>query len=241
MKKSMIFSVVALLVAALLIGNSSLFTQEVQADIDDVMNTVTVNGVGSVTIKPDIAYVSVGVETSNVDANKAQAENAEAMNQVMDALKDSGIEADDIKTTQYSVYDRYDYIDGKQSNKTYQVTNMVQVTVKDIDQVGQVIDAASNAGANSVSNIQFGIADESEAYQEALKLAMTSAEGKAEAILSTFGEVVTAPSKVTETSYFSGVVRSDYSYGKAEMAVMDTPVSSGELTVTANVTVEYTY
>ncbi|MBN2796036.1 MAG: SIMPL domain-containing protein [Clostridia bacterium] len=241
MKKTMMFGVVALLVAALFIGNSGIFTQEAQADVDGIANVVSVNGVGSITVKPDIAYISVGVETSDADANKAQTDNSKAMNEVMAALKALGIKDDDIKTTQYSVYDRYDYIDGKQTNKTYQVTNMVQVTVRDINQVGDVIDAASLAGANSVSNIQFGIADESAAYQEALKLAMASAKGKAEAILGTFGEVVTAPSKVTETSYFSGVVRSDYAYAKAEMAVMDTPVSSGELTITANVTVEYTY
>lgn len=240
MKKNWIIgSIAAVLVAVLLIGNIGL-NNEVSADIDTSVNVVTVNGVGAITVKPDIAYINVGVETQNADAAIAQDENSEKMNKVMAALKNIGILEDDIKTVQYSVYDRQDYFDGGKGDKYYQVTNIVKVTVKDIEKVGEVIDVVSTAGANQVSSIQFGISNEDEVYQEALKLAMTSAKGKANSLLSTFGKSADEPSKISETSYFSGVVRAEY-----EMVAMDakmsTPVSSGELTVTANVTVEYNY
>lgn len=240
MNKLLPAGLILLLVVALLVGNTGMFRQEAQAETEATVGLVSVNGAGSITVKPDIAYIQVGVETQDADAEVAQQENAKLMNEVMAALAKQQIAEDDIKTVQYNVYDRYDYIDGKQTNKTYQVTNTVKVTIRDIDAVGSVIDAVTLAGANSISSIEFGIADEDAVYQEALKLAMESAQKKADAILSTFGETAVKPSKVTETSYFSGVVRADYSMAKAEMA-MDTPVSSGEMTINANVTVEYTY
>lgn len=239
MKKWIAGGLAALLIAVLLIGNTGL-NNTVMADTDVKENIVSVNGVGSVTVKPDIAYINVGVETQNDDAGIAQTENAEQMTAVMAAIKALGIKDEDIKTQQYSIYDRIDYSENGSGDKYYLVTNIVKVTVQDIDQVGDVIDAAAGAGANQISSIQFGIKEEAEAYQSALKLAMESAKGKANAILSTFGEAADKPSKVSETSYFSGAVRMDYEMAFAD-AKASTPVSSGELTVTANVTVEYNY
>lgn len=241
MKKNWIsVGLVALLVGVLLIGNLGLFSNEVLAEGDSVVNIVSVNGIGTITVKPDVAYINVGVETENQDAGLAQSENAEKMTAVMDALTAAGIEESDIKTVQYSVYDRFDYIDGNKSDKYYVVNNVVQVTINDITAVGDVIDAAASAGSNQISSIQFGISNEDEVYQEALKLAMTSAKAKANSILSTFGKTANAPSKVSETSYYSGASRMEYGMAMADTK-MSTPVSAGELTVTANVSVEYNY
>lgn len=239
MKKWIGIGMVALLVATLLIGNIGL-NNSVMADTETALNVVTVNGVGTVTVKPDIAYINVGVETQNADAGLAQSDNAKLMDAVVAAIKGAGIKEDDLTTIQYSIYDRQDYREDGYGDKYYQVTNMVKVTIRDIDQVGDIIDLASKAGANQVSSIQFGISNEDEVYQEALKLAMTSAKGKANAILSTFGKSADMPSRISETSYFSGVVRADYemAYSDAKVA---TPISSGELSVTANVSVEYNY
>jgi len=246
MKKSwMSVGIVALLVAVLLMGNLGGFSPEVMAETEAVVadaavNVVSVSGVGSISVKPDIAFINVGVETQNADAGVAQKENATKMTAVMAALTKAGIEADDIKTVQYSIYDRYDYLEDGKDVKYYNVTNVVKVTVRDITKVGDVIDAASGAGSNQISSIQFGISNEDEVYQEALKAAMTSAKTKAESIMSTFGKTPGIPAKVTESSYYSGAVRMEYSTVAMD-AKMSTPVSSGELTVTANVTVEYNY
>ena len=77
-------------------------------------------------------------------------------------------------------------------------------------------------------------------YQEALKLAMTSAKAKAGSIMGTFGKTPGMPVKVSESSYYSGATRMEYS-AVAMDSKMSTPVSSGDLSVTANVTVDYTY
>lgn len=240
MKKTMLFGIVAVLVAALMLGNTGLFPQEVVAASDTTQNTVSVNGVGEITVKPDVAYITIGVETEDKDASVAQADNSAKMDKVLKAIKALGIKEDEIKTTQYSVYDRYDYFDNDDSEKYYVVTNTVQVTVTDVTIVGDVVDAATTAGSNQVSNIQFGISNEDEVYQEALKLAMESAKNKANSIASTFGKSVSVPVNVSETSYYSGAVR-----GNFEMMAMDakaaTPISTGELTISAQVSVEYNY
>jgi len=246
MKKSwMTVGLVALLVAVLLMGNLGGFSPEVMAETETVVsdmavNVVSVSGVGSISVKPDIAYINVGVETQNADAGVAQKENATKMTAVMAALTKAGIKDEDIKTVQYSIYDRYDYLENGQDVKYYNVTNVVKVTVRDITKVGDVIDAASGAGSNQISSIQFGISNEDEVYQEALKAAMMSAKTKATSIMGTFGKTPGIPAKVTESSYYSGVVRMEYS-AVAMDSKMSTPVSSGELTVSANVTVEYNY
>lgn len=241
MKKSWItVGIIALLVSVMLIGSLGSFSPEVMAETDVKENTVSVSGVGTITVKPDIAYINVGVETQDADAGKAQEDNAEKMTAVMAALKKAGISESDITTVQYSIYDRYDYLENGKDVKYYNVSNIVKVTVKDITKVGDVIDAGSKAGANQISSIQFGISNEDVVYQEALKLAMTSAKDKATSIMGTFGKKPGLPARVSESSYYSGAVRMEYSAVTMD-AKMSTPVSSGELSVTANVTVDYNY
>ncbi len=243
MKKSIIsIGTVVALVTAMFLGSFALAPKEVLAEGEVTTNTVSVSGVGSITVKPDIAYITVGVETENADAATAQQENASKMTEVLKAIKEAGIEEDDIKTLNYSIYDRYNYNEGKENEKYYVVSNSVKVTIRDIDKVGDIIDVTAKAGSNQISNISFGISDDSEVYAEALKLAMASAKVKANAIMSTFGKEATIPSKVTESSSFSGVIRNDYAMMEmAEKSSFSTPVSTGELTITANVSVEYNY
>jgi hypothetical protein len=239
MKKILSLSIITMLLAMLLVGTMNV-TQEVSATVDETQNIVSVNGVGTVTVKPDIAYINVGVETEGKDAAAAQTDNAVKMNAVMEALKKAGINDEDIKTVQYSIYDRYNYLDNGEKDKYYVVNNMVKVTVNDVTKVGDVIDAVAGAGSNSISSIQFGISNEEVVYQEALKLAMTSAKLKATAIMSTFDQTPGMPARVSETSYFSGAVRMEMNAVMAD-AKMSTPISTGELTITANVSVDYNY
>ncbi|GAB6109616.1 SIMPL domain-containing protein [Fusibacter bizertensis] len=202
---------------------------------------VTVNGQGEIVVTPDLAFIDLGVQTKNVDASVAQQENAKLMTAVVDALKAAGIKADDIKTTGYNLYQTYDYVGDKQSDPYYVASNIVNVKIKDITKVGNTIDVASKAGANNVNNIRFTVSDDSKFYQEALKLAMTNAKGKATAIMSTFNKTPGVPYSVSEVSY-GGSIYYDYSPAKAlNEAAVATPIESGEITITANVSVGYDY
>ncbi len=206
--------------------------------------TVTVSGQGEIVVTPDLAYIDLGVQTKAVDATKAQQENAKLMTTVIDALKKQGIKAEDIKTTNYSIYQTYDYkSNGERGDAYYVVNNTVNVKILDVTKVGNVIDAATLAGANSVNSIRFTVKDDSKYYQDALKLAMTNAKGKATAIMSTFGKTPGLPSAVNESSSGGGLYYDYYpSNVKMDMAFAEsTPIESGEIKITANVTVSYDY
>lgn len=239
MKKNLLsMGGVLLMAVAVIFAAQGFFADEAMASDDTIPGLVSVSGSGSISVKPDMGTISIGVETEDKDANVAQEENSVKMAEVMAALKELNIADDQIKTTQFSIYDRYNYFDEKDPEKYYSVTNTIQVTVLDLDRMGEVIDAVSKSGANQISNIQFGITNEQEVYAEALKLAMGSAKTKADALLGTFNKSADIPTKIIESGYSVGVSRDTY---ESVMMKDSTPISTGSLTITANITVEYGY
>lgn len=222
-------------------GGSMLPTQSYAADEVKEVRTVSVQGVGEITVKPDMATINIGVQTEDKDAAFAQSSNARLMDDVSKAIKALGIKEEDLKTSQYNIYKSRNY--GEDNDEEFfVVSNTLTVTVNDISKVGDVIDASSKAGANKINSINFSVKDESKYYQQALKNAMTSAKGKATTIMATFGKKPSLPYSVSETSYRSGIVRANYAMDMAmEKSVASTPIEAGDLTITANVSVEYDY
>lgn len=243
MKKiGIVFMVLVLAVGLFAVDSMDLFAGKVSADEAVKMNVVSVNGVGEITVEPDVAYINIGVETRDLDAAIAQQENAKRMEEVINALKKAGITEDDMKTTNFSIYQHYNYNFEEPKIEYHVVNNTLMVTINDVDNVGAVIDAAAVNGSNRINSINFGVKDETKYYEEALKVAMTNAEGKASAIMSVFGEKPGKPSSVSEHSYGGGIrtssVSMDMNMAKAEFA---TPISAGDLTISATVSVEYSY
>lgn len=200
-------------------------------------NKLTVQGNGSIKVMPDVAYVTIGLTTNNKDAKEAQSENKETMNAVLEALKEEGLTDDDMRTTSYSTYPMYDY----EANEitSYEVRNMVEITIKDIDNVGKYLDIAAENGANTAYSVRFSIQDESGPYNQALMLAMETAKAKADAIVSASGNSIVSTLSISENSY--GYVSYDrYDMNEAaEYGKAATPITAGELEITANVTVVY--
>lgn len=206
-------------------------------------NTINVSGSGKVSAAPDIAYVSLGVVTEDKVANTAQQNNASAMDQIISKIKAMGISAEDIKTTGYNIYPKYDYNkdNGESKITGYTVNNTVQVTVRDIKKAGSVIDVASANGANISSGISFGLSDYEKYYNEALKSAITAAKKRAETIAGVLAVSLKKPVTVTDNGGTAPVY--DYkSYDmKANSAAASTPVEAGSIEVTANVSMVYEY
>ena len=134
------------------------------------MNTITVSGTGTVTMPTDEVTVYLGVETTSNDAATAQQINAEKMEQVIKALQDAGIAKEDMETSSYSIYPVRDYYYGPYPEietedpgiTSYVVSNQLKVSVKDIDNVGEIIDSAVVAGANEVNSVSFTLSDETQ-------------------------------------------------------------------------------
>ena len=217
---------------------------DVSEGTSENLKTISLTGSGSASAQADQATVNLGVQVISELASEAIGENAETMTAVIEAIKALGVSEDDIITTSYSVYPQYDWTEDGRVFVGYTVTNLVQVTVKDLDIVGDVIDAAAVAGANQINGISFELSD---AKREELKTnayiaALTDAQDKADVIAETLGLTISGVQSVTENSYTP--VRS---YDYAESAAMDgaksfsTPIVSGELSVTVSVHIVFLF
>ena len=206
--------------------------------------TVNVSGQGTIKASPDIAYVTVGVITEHADAKTAQQNNAKAMGDVVNQIKNSGVKSEDIKTVNFSIYPRSDYNQKTGVSKIvgYTVNNLVQVTVRDMTSVGNILDIASANGANVANNISFGLSDYEKYYNQALKDAVTKAKVRAGTMAEALGISLKTPVTVTENGGYSPPA---YNYGmydmKASAASPQTPVEAGDLEIKASVNLTYEY
>ncbi len=206
--------------------------------------TITVVGQGSVYIKPDIARVSIGVETSAETISEAVAENEAKMEAILAALEETGVDEKDIQTMNYSIQlDRYPEPMPRVETGTdepkpqYRVSNMVNVTIRDLDSVGDVLDAVVEAGANNIWGISFALDDPSTAQADARADAIEDALARAEALAELSGLELGPVMSVSEI--ISG--------GAVPMAVMAEravasgggPISPGELEIGYQVQVTY--
>ena len=229
----------AAILAIQLVGCAPAHSQATSASSE---RSITVVGEGKVSAKPDVAQAQIGVEVFAPTVQEATRENNERMGAVMAKLKELGIAEKDIQTSSYSIYSERRYPEAPLSEGepeeeiTYRVSNMVQVTIRQLDQVGEIIDEAVAAGANSVYGVSFAIDDPSELQGEARTLAIANAKTRAEELAQLAGVKlgpVMVVSEVIGAPGFRG-------YGGGELAMpMAPPISSGELELTLQVQVTY--
>lgn len=159
--------------------------------------TVTVAATGSVSVEPDMAYVTTGVASEADTAREALQRNNAAMKAVIDGLKAAGIDAKDIQTASFNIEPRYVHPkDGSAPKVTgYRVVNQVRIAVRDLTRLGELLDRAVNLGANQAAGISFEVSSAETLKDEARKQAMANALRRArlfaEAAGATVGEVVT--------------------------------------------------
>jgi len=152
---------------------------------------VTVTGEGTVTAEPDIATVSIGVESLNRDIQKALAESREKINSIFEALVALGVSEQDMQTANYSFnFDRSSSFELSSSRNTgtanpvYRVNNTLSVTIRDLDLTGKIIDAAVLAGANEMWGVQFSIQETEPIIREATERAVADARSRAQYLAS---------------------------------------------------------
>ena len=207
--------------------------------------TITVQGASSVTAAPTIAYVSIGVTTFNKNAATAQGENAVKMDRVYKTLASLGIKKDKIKTVNYNISPRYDYKNNVATLAGYNVINSIRVTVMDLKKVSDVLDMTVKEGVNQSNSISFGVTDEErdKLYLQALSQAVVNAKEKANTIATAAGITISKPANIIEGSSAHFVQPNYRAMDMAKMAseAAPTPISEGEMTIGANVTVIYDY
>ncbi len=219
-------------VTILAVGAGAAFAQSNSpaAQIEDGSEnprTLTVSGTGKVFITPDIAYITIGVHTEGLEAEVAVIDNNKQAQEVIDTLKDMGVEDKDIQTTNFSIYPRQEYdTNGKPTGElTYVVDNSVFVTIRDLEMVGEVLDQVVSAGANQISGIQFDVADRTASQSEARKAAVADARAKAEELAAAAGVKLGAVQTISE--YTSGGPTPMYAMREVAAAQSAVPIEVG--------------
>lgn len=201
---------------------------------------VSVSGTGSVFGEPDVAVLSLGVEAQADSVGEARAQAAESMDAMLSALRDGGVDDDDIQTSRFSVQPRYNFRDGQQELIGFFVENIVTVKIREIDDTGDLIDAAVDAGGDlaRVNNLRFTIDDPAELQDEARRLAMEDAKSKAETLAEAAGVDLGAPRSISESGGPRAITFEGAAFA-ADEARASTPISVGELEVQISVQVVY--
>ena len=139
--------------------------------------TVSISATGVVEKEPDIAVMTTGVQTEGKTAAEAIAENARQMASVFRAVEAAGIAKKDMQTSNFSLQPRYDYSNrGSPPRLTgYMATNQLSVTVRELDDLGETMDALVSAGSNQFNGLRFALDDPSDAKDDARVLAMKKA------------------------------------------------------------------
>jgi hypothetical protein len=171
-----------LLIAVLLVvGLNSPVVQAQTQPTTDLARTITVVGEGQITLEPDIAQTNIGVDVIAPTVDEASTQAAATMEAVLAALKAQDIADRDIQTTGYNVWVERPYgPEGPTDTTLYHVGNSMMVTIRDLDKVGSILDAAIEAGANNIYGVTFSMADPNALKGEAREKAVSDALAKAQ-------------------------------------------------------------
>jgi len=200
---------------------------------------ITVEGSGIVTVSPDEASVSVGVQTQAATAATAQSEASAAMTRIIAAVKTAGVADADLATQWISLQPQIDYSASGKSPATvtgYQATQSLQVTVRHLDQTGAIIDAAVTAGANQVGGVSFSLADPTAVTIQARTAAMADAKARAQTLAQAAGVALGAPLSITELSAPSPI---PFAAAAPGARAAGTPIQAGTAQVEVDVQVTY--
>lgn len=204
---------------------------------------ITVVGQGEAFGEPDEAQVQVGVETFAPTVSEATSQNQTTLDQIMAALTGMGIAAEDIQTTNYSLWAEQIYGDrGPEGIAGYRVSNMVSVKIRDINQVSDVLGAVTEAGANSIYGVSFTVADPAALEAEARANAMADAQARAQSLADLAGVSLGDVVLVSEVIGQSAPVPYGLGGGAmmaAEQAASAPGISPGQLSYHVQVQVTY--
>jgi uncharacterized protein len=208
--------------------------------------SISVDGHGEVTVSPDMATINSGVLTQGTTAREALDANSEAMADLIATLKESGIEARDIQTSGITVSPNYVYSEERDDSgytlppkiTGYQVGNTVTVIVRDIAELGAVLDKSVTVGANAINGVTFSVSDMRTVLDDARKEAFEDARRKAELYATAAGTPLGDIESISEGAN-AGQPQPFPMYDRAAAQAAPVPVEAGELTLGIDVTVRW--
>ncbi|HEY3415151.1 MAG TPA: SIMPL domain-containing protein [Armatimonadota bacterium] len=222
----------------------------------NVSHLISASGRGEVRVKPDVILMSIGVQERGAEIAGPRSRAAKKVTDIVDALKSAGVKEAEIRTSRFSVNRVWEPLNDQNqpveysgpSNKghfVYQVANSVSVRTGLLEKAGEILDAVVKAGANDINGPTFGLKDGSPQEKQALADAVKDARAMADTMAAAAGVKITGLDHLSEqgTNVPSAEdVGGTMSYRMAaKVSGPSTPISAGEVVVTANVTAEYRF
>lgn len=208
--------------------------------------TITVSDSGEIYAKPDLAIVVLSVVNEAKTATAAMTENTEKMNAVISYIKGQGVEDKDLKTVNFYIYPRYDYYEkselypyGRRVLAGYEITQSLQVKIRDMTKIGQVMEGVTQAGANQMGDLSFTIDKQDELKAKARLDAINKAKTKAKELASQLGVNLVRITSFSENSYiptWDNLKYAETGMGGAEPAPQ---IQTGENKIEVTVSITY--
>ncbi len=205
--------------------------------------TLSISAMGEVQREPDIAFIMAGVQSEAKTAVAAMQANAAAMNGVFTALEKADVAKKDMQTSNFSLQPRYDYANrvnnGPPRLVGYTAANQLSIKVRDLDKLGETMDALVAAGGNTFSGLRFALDDDRAAKDEARAIAMREAIMRAELYAKASGYSVARIVTISESGNYTPQPMAMARFEAKGMAD-STPIASGEVgySMTVNVVFE---
>lgn len=206
------------------------------------MTGITVTGEGVVSMAPDMATISLGVTERAPAASDAMAQTSEKVEAILAQLDTLGVEARDRQTSGLYLRPVYDNREDRPRDDTsmpeivaYEAGNSVSITVRDLDGLGALLDAVISEGANDFNGLQFGLQDNDAALTDARKEAVADAMARATQLAEAAGVQLGDVVRMTESSQGFRPMEMK----SAQMRSMDVPIESGEVDISAQVTMQF--
>lgn len=204
----------------------------------NMLPQINVNGTGKVYLVPDIAYVYIGVRSQADDVATALNENNAQAQAIANTLKERNVAAEDIQTTAFNVYPQQEYLPSGEIGKTfYVVENTVFVKVRELQNLGSLLDAVVRSGANSINGISFDVQDRASAEAEARRLAIEDAKAKAVELAANAG--VELGDLYSASVYSSGGAMPVFEAKGGAAYDSTAPIAAGQLVIQADANMTY--
>ena len=227
---------IRLAVAGLLALTAPVWAQDTGAQSSQIPTIVT-SGEATVRRAPDVAFVSIAVETRARTPRETQQLNADAMSAVQQRVAKAALPRDAVRTTGYSIQQEFDFANGRRTPRGYVARNGIEVRLDSVDRVGELLDAMVDAGATTVTGIRFDLKDRASVEREALRLAVVDARARADAIAAGAGRSIDRVVRITDTPQPRprGPIPMAMERSVAAAGAVDTPIEAGTIEIHAQV------
>jgi uncharacterized protein len=184
---------------------------------------------------PEVAFVTLSVETRARSPRDAQRQNAELMTAVLRRLEQARVQKEAIRTTGFDLAQEFDFVDNRRVPGMFLAHNSIEVRVDDLARLGDIVDVSVQAGATSVGGIRFDLKDRAAAEREALRLAVADGLARAEAVAAGAGRAIDRVVRVEDLRQEAAPPR-PMTLMDRQVTAAETPVAPGQLEILARVT-----